>query len=72
MFDMSLVPYIVAGAVVIVISVIGLFSDSINRTVRWILIGVGIIIGFGIIAAVITGGFGLIGSTVGSAISNAK
>ena len=56
----DLIPYIVAAAVVIAISVVGLHSDGFNRGFKYVLIGIGIIIAFGVVAAVITAGLGII------------
>ncbi len=56
----SLIPYIIAALVVVVISVVGLHSDSFNTGFKYVLIAIGIIIAFGVLAAVITAGLGII------------
>ncbi len=56
----SLIPYIIAALVVVVISVAGLHSDSFNTGFKYVLIAIGIIIAFGVLAAVITAGLGII------------
>lgn len=55
-----MLPYIIAALVVIVISLVGLRSDSFNNGFKYVMIGLGIIIAFGVIAAIITAGFGVI------------
>ncbi len=56
----SMIPYIVAALVVVAISVIGLHSDGFNKGFRYVLIAVGIIIAFGVLAAVVTAGLGIL------------
>ena len=56
----SMLPYIIATLVVIVISIIGTRSDGFNNGFKYVLIGIGIIIAFGVVAAIITVGLGVI------------
>lgn len=55
-----MIPYIIAALIVIAISVIGLHSDSLNNGFKYVLIGLGIIIAFGVVAAIITVGLGVV------------
>lgn len=56
----SMIPYIIAALVVVIISVVGLHSDSLNTGFKYVLIGLGIIIAFGIVAAIVTVGLGVV------------
>lgn len=55
-----MIPYIIAAVIVIAISIVGLHSDSFNTGFKYVLIGLGILIAFGVVAAVITVGLGVV------------